>query len=586
MILIVVQYGYTQKRLLIATDTIVKYSFDTLPPPGGYRYEYNNDSNIVTAFRPYFVNDICQPGDLNNPIYIRYMKTAADVAHTIRDTVLKLISYDTSCRKLFNNQSDFFDISLQPVPVYFLAPNVSMYRSGEPIRKYFSLDTTGYLYMVKCGYKAVLPLYKNKSGITIISPQKDFYRIAHSYGYIADSSHNKPIGYMISISPPGQFSFSGIRLGYIKNNNQQNIVTYYTGGDAVYINGKHVRDTYNKYYLIRSLDKYYENVSQFDNAYTSLKNRIRDFYFNKFIRENIREVLQRQNAGKYLFSVNGMVLDKAFGSSGMVDRINIFDSVERRITQSIQTYNEDVTGLLKDFVEVYDFNFDGYPDIFYSSQAATRDISLKSNHIYNIALYDSLSKNFLFNEIGLKRYTFFDYNYNTRHISEYHRIRSELTADTLQKSVSNDFRFRINVYNDSDKPVSIANPLDALTLRLSEKDSGYNIILPYTSRLLSKDTTSSFRNIAFTLDSVQLNGNRLSADSIANMQVRLLPKGRYTYFLRIKNVIGNRDDAVKHTATNPVQLPPGDYHLLAVLAVIQGNERHVLMIDPLLVHYR
>lgn len=196
--------GQSAKSLIdtIPFDTVISHQFDTIPPSGGYNVGYSADTAMVRFFQPFFIMPLCRPGDTLNPVYLRYIQHAYDDIAYVTAKMENIIK-TTGC-------------IFRPFPVYGLSPNVTLYRKGDNLTDFFTLDTTKAIYIITKNGNLLSLVEKHGSGVSPLYIDSATHILP--YRYIKDFLGQTPIGItphtlLTSYAPGLQ-----MKMGYARNN--------------------------------------------------------------------------------------------------------------------------------------------------------------------------------------------------------------------------------------------------------------------------------------------------------------------------------------------------------------------------------
>lgn len=217
-------------------DTVISKKYDTIPPGEGYNLAYEQDSSIVALFRPYFEKSICKPGDYNNPVYLNFMEKGAREASAVQARFENLLSRDTSLlwRRTEGRIRNLENCRLRMLPVYYLSANVVLYKRGDNLTDFFTLDTTVLIYKVVRNNK-VMALIESQGasvGARPYSPDGE----SLNYDYV-QSLRKEPIAIDPRLQIPGiNTSHTFLKyFAYVKNDHL--IIVQYSKYDCEQVSG-------------------------------------------------------------------------------------------------------------------------------------------------------------------------------------------------------------------------------------------------------------------------------------------------------------------------------------------------------------
>lgn len=547
-------------------------------PNKNFNFSYAADTAIINILKPYFVKGLCNPGNVTSQSYLSFRQRAKYQL----DTILKYINIkshiDSSyIHKKTKNLKDLDGCSFESVPLYFLSPNIAAYKPGENIAKYFTLDTVNYLFKVKKDGEAIAIIYRNSANkIDFLTNSGVDTAFENSFRYCTDTLQQIPFFLNTQISVDGS-GFGFLHCAYIKKNKLYTI-DYLPGRYNRFENGKLVREIFHKAYVLSSIEWYYINTD-ISNSF-SLGKRLNTLYRDVIYKKRMETVINVSAAMNYRFRVEGM--ERYRNMLGIADALYLDNLNTHSVGKwRIPVNNYYVRDSLKYLVELYDFNFDNCPDVYYSGYNLEPD----SDWSDNVILYNKDSARYIYKFNSRLCPMFLNkFRHMSHKDSAVDGTYADLVADTVQYK-DDGISFTISLRNSRKDTLTIDNPLDALTLRLANIDSAYNIVLPDTSRLLTK-TVDTFQRKAFIVDSVILSGLRVH-DSVWKKRTMFFPPGSICqYHLRINEVLPERSRLLQGPKIKQIVLPKSSYHLLAVLAIIGGEIRDVIGMDPVRIHYQ
>ncbi|MBK0383561.1 hypothetical protein I5M32_11390 [Pedobacter sp. SD-b] len=201
-------------------DSVISITFDTLLKADGYDFGYRPDPNKVAFFKPYYINDICCPGNYNHPLYKRFMQKGTSVKDGVLASFIESLKTNSFYyqrekkiieRKLGNIEK-LKQCKLVQLPVYYLSPNVVEYVNGTNIKKYYQLDTNGITYRV----------LKDDKLITILNYRQGGYGIWQIYANDSLSYdqlkqlNEEPLAFINNIKIPLPTNFMYDKVGYLQ----------------------------------------------------------------------------------------------------------------------------------------------------------------------------------------------------------------------------------------------------------------------------------------------------------------------------------------------------------------------------------
>ncbi|HEV8271827.1 MAG TPA: hypothetical protein VGQ04_11020 [Chitinophagaceae bacterium] len=164
-------------------DTQKTYTYDTTITANSFPKGNKNDSAIVKFFNPYFVNDICEPG---NTKHHAYQKFSSDAKRSSNDALIKLSQNiqagDVKTKKeieaSLKDINNLKNCRLEQLMVYYLTPNVVLYDMSSNIKRFYNLDTTSITYIILKGNK-IIGIMNYKKGKSIFKPFYDFDSLSY-----------------------------------------------------------------------------------------------------------------------------------------------------------------------------------------------------------------------------------------------------------------------------------------------------------------------------------------------------------------------------------------------------------------------
>jgi hypothetical protein len=580
-------YGLADTPIFRSPKSFMEVVEHRLTDTSKFDLKYRQDSDIIATFKPYFIPQLCPPADVYNPLYLQFQQAAKYKLDTIKSAVIQKLNTDpTFIWEKTKRIKSFDSCTFELMPVYFLSTNTALYKAGDNIADYFTLDTAEFIFFIKKNDRPVGAIYQNRWGqpAFIKYPNSSDTAYQQAYQYCVDSIKQTPIFLIINIgiTYPNSIEFDYRDLGYLYKKRLYTI-KYISSDNSEFRGSIPVRKVFYKDYVHSSIEWYYQEAGNFVNIRAPLKERLEKIYNSITYNKRRTMVTETAKSINYTFSVDGM--EGGPVGVGKKKRLGIaagiyFNNISTGKTSGVSCYNYYERDSLKNIVELYDFNFDGYPDVYYMGD--TRE--LDSNWSDNIVLYDTASAQYPLAQASNlflnTRKAFTDNRYYS-----FNGIHPELLLDTLQDHPERGLRLVVRVSNNLKDTSTIYNPLDALTIRLANKDSGYNMMLPHTSRLLDK-RNEQYNNKSFQVDSVIVHNRKLDVHGWQQRKISIPPKSSCDFYLRIQDVLADRAAVNNRFAAKLVKISSGIYHLLVVLAIIEENHRDVLAMDPVLVHLK
>lgn len=148
---------------------------------------YKRDESMVQGLRPYLVADIADPSNLTHPIFLAQIKDAREKLPLAKAELLDLMkaskSYTERMTKFgIANDADLNSITFVHIPVYYITPNIVLFKNGENIAKYYNLAGTGLKYLAFRDKQLIgyLDFYEHKNRfksefIPALPPAKESY---------------------------------------------------------------------------------------------------------------------------------------------------------------------------------------------------------------------------------------------------------------------------------------------------------------------------------------------------------------------------------------------------------------------------
>ena len=167
--------------------------------------KYQLNQQILDTLKPYFVANLCKPGDTKHPAYIRFVNQGKNLEDQVIDSLLKRLpahpAWANEISKRLSAISELKSCEVKLIPVYYLTPNVAQYQKGQNIAKYFTLDTSSFKFTI----------LKNNRLIAVVKYNSGFWQVYEQLpgdipSYERVLSLNKdPIGFFtyIRIKPQG-----------------------------------------------------------------------------------------------------------------------------------------------------------------------------------------------------------------------------------------------------------------------------------------------------------------------------------------------------------------------------------------------
>lgn len=207
----------TVKGLGNAPDTIItrtaQLSFDEK-----ISINYVRDESAIQFLRPYFVEQIVDPGNESHPLYLVQIKAAQEKLKEIKTTILKDLvtkgSYADYMEKFgIATEADVNSITLVHIPEYYISPNIVLYKAGDNIAKYYNLSTGEPQYLL-ISHNKILGTLKSYNGKSVIRPLP--HELVENY-YQIKNSGKKPISLNQSVQSAAPKKMSDMKMfGYME----------------------------------------------------------------------------------------------------------------------------------------------------------------------------------------------------------------------------------------------------------------------------------------------------------------------------------------------------------------------------------
>lgn len=129
-----------------------------------YQINYKADTGYIKILQPYFVDNICKPGDISHPLYKQLEKRANGISKemiikSLNSSIQRHKETENVIKEKLGNIENLNLCEFEFMPSYHLTPNVVKYKADELIDQYFHLDTSVLRYR----------MYFNKSIVSIIT---------------------------------------------------------------------------------------------------------------------------------------------------------------------------------------------------------------------------------------------------------------------------------------------------------------------------------------------------------------------------------------------------------------------------------
>jgi hypothetical protein len=178
------------------------------------------------------------------------------------------------------------------------------------------------------------------------------------------------------------------------------------------------------------------------------------------------------------------------------------------------------------------------------------------------------------NEYKLNKPKKFIYN------TDINGIQVTLRVDTAQKMTGEGLKFSIKIKNDSTSNIIIRNPMDFLSMGLTN-EAGIGILPNEVSRLtINTKGLHSFRS--FSVEKITSSEKELKNIDLANVQTINIPaKSAFEIFFKINRVL--KTDAVKpYTKDSEMEIPKGRYRLFFITTIMSAtkNEANFIFTSP------
>jgi hypothetical protein len=140
-------------------DTMIKDRYDTLINKQGYDFNYVKNPEIASFFRHFFIESICEPGNINHPTYRDFMAQGLALKTEVMAKFAERLQRDSATRILMEQRLGDLKLlkncTLTPIPAYYLSVNAVEYTKEQNIKQYFHLNTMEHLYSVLKDGKSV-----------------------------------------------------------------------------------------------------------------------------------------------------------------------------------------------------------------------------------------------------------------------------------------------------------------------------------------------------------------------------------------------------------------------------------------------
>lgn len=103
-------------------------------------------NDTINFVRPYFIKELCIPGDIKNKQYVNYINFALKEVENAKKKLFNNLvnSNDSRSKKIVQKLvklETIKDCEFKPIPFYFLTYNIIDISKGQSVIKYFTLDT-------------------------------------------------------------------------------------------------------------------------------------------------------------------------------------------------------------------------------------------------------------------------------------------------------------------------------------------------------------------------------------------------------------------------------------------------------------
>jgi len=221
----------------VKEDTLLKSRTAPFIKQSSYSNNYIPSPEVINSFKPYFISNICPPGDMNHPLYKNFMKAGTDMESLVVSKLSERFKSNPDWVKQLERKIGKIDelknCTIKHLPVYYLSPNVVQYKTGENIAQYYHLDTSSYKFAI----------VKDEKLIGIARRAGGFWRLLQlhprdsvAYGRIV-KLHQVPIAFKTNIKidlPTGLIDY----FGYLQDTHiffakcTYGLINYKTTNDA------------------------------------------------------------------------------------------------------------------------------------------------------------------------------------------------------------------------------------------------------------------------------------------------------------------------------------------------------------------
>jgi hypothetical protein len=160
-------------------DTVIRDRYDTLINKQSYEFNYVKNPEIASFFKPYFIENICEPGNTSHPIYQDFITQGQALKPEVMAKFEARLQGDPATRILMEQHLDDLKLlktcTLTQIPAYYLSVNAVEYTKDASIKQYFHLNTKYYLYSVLKDGKSIATIsYEPGSSCQVYGEHRNY----------------------------------------------------------------------------------------------------------------------------------------------------------------------------------------------------------------------------------------------------------------------------------------------------------------------------------------------------------------------------------------------------------------------------
>lgn len=193
-------------------------AFDSTRTDIAYRLKYTPRKKLVQIFTPYMVKDVCMPGDTLNPLFLKYVQSAAMYIDTVKKVLSDMYSASNTLKTSLPSLSgvaDFAQCEYRVFPMYARTFNMVNYahEDDQSFTKFYHLVTEEFRYVLfnkgkPVAYAIYIPKKPQFSGAAAIPTGDSILLTKFTY-----------VRKMVAVSPymshPESFLPKNMGFGYI-----------------------------------------------------------------------------------------------------------------------------------------------------------------------------------------------------------------------------------------------------------------------------------------------------------------------------------------------------------------------------------